>query len=60
MTPTWRAYADKLACRAVSILAQLPDSEFEEGMRMLGEHAVNAPPNEPVVEPIDFFWFRCA
>ena len=46
----WKAYADRLAFRADSILVQLSDQEFEEGLAALRRHAVTAPPDEPVTE----------
>lgn len=55
---SWYSYADKLAHRADSILAQLTDHEFVEGLTALRDHACTAPPGEPVIEPIDFFVFR--
>jgi ubiquinone/menaquinone biosynthesis C-methylase UbiE len=55
---SWGAYADKLALRADSILAQLSDQEFDVGLAALREHATAAPPDEPVIELIDFFVFR--
>src|SRR5229473_1249405 len=51
-------YAEKIAFRADSILAQLGDQEFAEGLAALREHAAIALPNEPVIELIDFFVFR--
>jgi hypothetical protein len=35
------------------------DEEFEAGLAALREHAAAAPPDEPVIELIDFFVFRC-
>jgi ubiquinone/menaquinone biosynthesis C-methylase UbiE len=55
---SWDAYAEKIAFRADSILAQLGDQEFAEGLAALREHAAIALPNEPVIELIDFFVFR--
>ena len=55
---SWGAYADKLASRADSILAQLSDQEFEAGLAALREYAATAPLDEPVIELIDFFVFR--
>lgn len=55
---SWNAYAEKLAYRADSILVQLPDREFEQGLTALREHAKAAPPHEPVIEPVDFFVFQ--
>jgi ubiquinone/menaquinone biosynthesis C-methylase UbiE len=55
---SWEAYAKKLAYRADSILVQLSDHEFEDGLAALREHAKMAPPHERVVEPVDFFVFQ--
>jgi hypothetical protein len=55
---SWSAYADKLAYRADSILIQMPDDEFEEGLTALRKHALNAKGTDPVVEPVDFFVLR--
>jgi hypothetical protein len=52
----WDACAQKLAFRADSILAQLSDQEFEDGLTALREHA-KAAPQEPVIELVDFFVF---
>jgi len=52
----WKAYADKLAFRADSILARLSDQEFEKGLA--APRAAAAPPVEPVNELVDFFVFR--
>lgn len=57
---SWNAYADKLAYRADSILVQLSDQEFEQGLAALRNHAATRPPREPVTEPVDFFVFRPA
>jgi ubiquinone/menaquinone biosynthesis C-methylase UbiE len=53
----WDAYAEKLASRADSILAQLSDQEFEIGLAALREHAATVP-QEPVIELVDFFVLR--
>lgn len=53
----WRIYADKIAAGADSILAQLSDREFREGMRLLHRHAQTAS-SEPVLEVVDLFAFR--
>ncbi len=53
----WRSYADKIAAGADSILAQLSESEFLEGMRLLNQHAATADA-APVVEVVDLFAFR--
>lgn len=54
----WKAYADKLAFRADSILAQLSDQEFEKGLSAVRQYAAVASPAEPVNELVDFFVFR--
>ncbi|MGH7780787.1 MAG: class I SAM-dependent methyltransferase [Candidatus Binataceae bacterium] len=54
----WNAYVEKLAHRADSILIQLSDHEFEQGLAALRRHAPTRPPDEPVIEPVDFFVFR--
>jgi ubiquinone/menaquinone biosynthesis C-methylase UbiE len=55
---SWSEYAEKLALRADSILIQLNDEAFGDGLADLRDHARRAPPNEPVIEPVDFFVFR--
>jgi SAM-dependent methyltransferase len=55
----WRGYAEKIAQGADSILVQLSDREFREGMRLLNQHAATAG-EEPVVEIVDLFAFRRA
>jgi SAM-dependent methyltransferase len=55
---SWTEYGDKLAHRADSILIQLADDAFGAGLAALREHARNAPQDEPVIEPVDFFVFR--
>jgi ubiquinone/menaquinone biosynthesis C-methylase UbiE len=54
----WSAYAEKVAYRADSILVQLSDQEFKDGLAALREYAKTAPPHEHVVEPVDFFVFQ--
>jgi ubiquinone/menaquinone biosynthesis C-methylase UbiE len=53
----WQEFADKLALRADSFLARLPDSAFEAGMEALRAHAARSPPEE-ITERIDFFVFE--
>jgi ubiquinone/menaquinone biosynthesis C-methylase UbiE len=55
---SWDAYAEKLAYRADSILAQISDRDFEKGLAALREHVKIAPMHQPVVEPVDFFVFQ--
>jgi ubiquinone/menaquinone biosynthesis C-methylase UbiE len=57
---TWNLYAEKIAHRADSILAQLSDEEFAEGLAALRSHARAVPAAERVIEPVDFFIFRGA
>ena len=55
---SWNVYTEKLAHRADSILVQLSDREFEDGLAALREYARTAPSHEHVIEPVDFFVFR--
>lgn len=55
--PNWRAYADKLAYRAIAALDRLSQQEFDEGLDALHRFADFAPAG-PVIETIDFFIFR--
>ncbi len=52
------AAAEKVAYRADSILARLPDADFRAGVTALRAHAKQAAPNEPVIENIDLFVLR--
>jgi ubiquinone/menaquinone biosynthesis C-methylase UbiE len=54
----WTEYAEKVAHRADSILTQLTDDAFAAGLAGLLQHARQAPQNERVIEPTDFFVFR--
>ena len=58
VSASWAAYAEKLAARADSILTQLSDQEFNDGLAALRQHAATALVDEPVIELIDFFVFR--
>ena len=53
----WQKFADKLALRADSFLARLPDEEFAAGMAKLRAHAAQSAP-EHITEVIDFFVFE--
>ena len=53
----WRIYADKIAAGADSILAQLSEDEFREGIHLLRQHAASAG-NALVIEVVDLFAFR--
>jgi ubiquinone/menaquinone biosynthesis C-methylase UbiE len=54
---SWQEFADKLALRADSFLARLPDSEFESGLVALRAYASGRAP-EAITEQIDFFVFE--
>ena len=56
---SWQEFADKLALRADSFLARLPDSEFESGLAALNAYANGREPEE-ITEEIDFFVFERA
>ena len=56
--PNWRGFADKMATRADSILARLPDDDFHSGITLLRAYAEHADPGEPVTEEVDFFVFQ--
>jgi SAM-dependent methyltransferase len=53
----WNELADKLAMRADSFLARLPDAEFASGMETLRAHARQSKPLEAVMDDIHFFVF---
>ena len=57
---SWREYADRVALKADSILVQLSDSDFANGLADLRKFAATRPDDEPVVEPVDYFVFRPA
>jgi hypothetical protein len=57
LAASWQELADKLALRADSFLARLPDSAFHSGMAALRAHAAQSKPEE-IVENIDFFVFE--
>ena len=58
MAPDWRSFADKMALRADSFVARLPDDDFETGMTVLRAYAEHEAPGEPVTEDVDFFVFQ--
>jgi SAM-dependent methyltransferase len=53
----WQEFADKLALRADSFLARLPDSEFAAGLAELRAYATGRA-LEAITEQIDFFVFE--
>ena len=54
---SWQEFADKLALRADSFLARLPDAEFAAGLAALRAYAKGREP-EDIMEEIDFFVFE--
>jgi SAM-dependent methyltransferase len=54
----WQEFSDKIALRADSVLARIPDTDFETGMAALRAYAVTRSLQEPVTEMIDFFVFE--
>jgi ubiquinone/menaquinone biosynthesis C-methylase UbiE len=54
---SWQEFADKLALRADSFLARLPDHEFAAGLAALRAYASGRAP-EAITEQIDFFVFE--
>jgi SAM-dependent methyltransferase len=53
----WAGFAEKLALRADSFLARLPDSEFERGMDALRAHAARDHAQGPIMEDIHWLVF---
>ena len=58
LAANWQELANKLALRADSFLARLPDAEFETGMAALRAFAAGRPEKEEITEKIDFFVFE--
>jgi ubiquinone/menaquinone biosynthesis C-methylase UbiE len=54
----WQEFAGKIALRADSLLARIPDADFEAGMEKLQTYAAARSPQKPVTEVIDFFVFE--
>ncbi len=57
ISPSYAAYAEKLAAGADSVLARLSRRDFDAGMQALRDHAAHSD-GEAVFEPIDVFVFR--
>jgi ubiquinone/menaquinone biosynthesis C-methylase UbiE len=57
ISPSYAAYAEKLAAGADSVLARLSQRDFDTGMKALRDHAAQSD-GEAVFEPIDVFVFR--
>lgn len=58
MAPSWKAYGDRIALRANSLIARLAEDEFDSGMSRLRAHAIGANPAEEVSTDVDFFVFN--
>ena len=57
MAASWQEFADKLALRADSFLARLPDAEFEAGIGRAARPCRRGDAPEAITEQIDFFVF---
>jgi len=57
ISPSYSAYAEKLAAGADSVLARLSQRDFDDGMRALQAYAAHSD-SKSVFEPIDVFVFR--
>jgi SAM-dependent methyltransferase len=55
---SWSAYAERVALRADSILIQLTEDEFAEGLAALRTYAATGSASGSVTEPTDLFAFR--
>jgi ubiquinone/menaquinone biosynthesis C-methylase UbiE len=55
---SWPDYAQRVALRADSILIQLSEDEFAEGLAALRTYAASGSARGAVVEPTDLFAFR--
>jgi len=55
---SWQDYAERVALRADSILIQLTEDEFVEGIAALRAYAAEQPTREAVIEPVDLFAFQ--
>ncbi len=60
IAPSWGAFAEKIALRADSFVAQLPDTEFEAGVAALRARAQEAPGDEPVGLKVDLIIYELA
>ena len=55
---SWREYAERVSLRADSILIQLGEAEFAEGLAALRAHAAQPATRGAVIEPVDLLAFR--
>lgn len=58
LAANWQELADKLALRADSFLARLPDADFDAGLAALRAYASGRHSHERIVEQIDVFVFQ--
>ncbi len=58
IAPNWSAFAEKMALRADSFVAQLSDAEFETGLAALREKALTAPQDESARLRVDLIVFQ--
>jgi SAM-dependent methyltransferase len=58
IAPDWPAFADKIALKADSFVARLPDAAFESGLEVLRAHAKRAPADEKVGLNVDHLVYR--
>ena len=58
MAPNWCSFLEKTKRRADSLLARLPDSDFEAGIRALDAHGVGMNQDRAVTVNVDLFVFR--
>ncbi len=54
----WIEYYEKISNRSDSILEQISDDEFDDGLEMLRDHARDSGGRGPVIEPIDLLVFE--
>jgi SAM-dependent methyltransferase len=55
---SWSDYAERVALRADSILIQLGEAEFAEGLAALRAYAARQHPDRAVIEPVDLLAFQ--
>lgn len=55
---SWQEYAERVALKADSILIQLTEDEFAEGLAALRTHAAQQSASAAVIEPVDLFAFQ--
>lgn len=55
---SWPEYAERVSLRADSILIQLAEDEFAEGLAALRAYAAQPTRAGPVIEPVDLLAFR--